>query len=83
MVAGVEMPRQPPKNKTRCNMTIEISIRQNGDHYEAVAESQGRSQILFPDITFLSHVAAGTWVNMNFWDKFGCRRVAGKWILEV
>jgi len=65
-------------------MKITISIKKFNDEYRAIAKSNsGATETIFPEITFLSEIAAGTWVSMHFLNKFSCRRVAGKWILEV
>lgn len=65
-------------------MKITISIQKFNDEYRAIAENDnGATETIFPEITFLSEISAGTWVSMHFLNKFGCLRVAGKWILEV
>jgi hypothetical protein len=64
-------------------MEIIISVIPQGKQFKVIANNGGNTETLFNNIIFLSDIAAATWVTMNFDNKFNCRRVAGKWILEV
>lgn len=64
-------------------MVIAITIRKYRDAYQVIAERDGMTELLFQDVTFFQYEYAAAMISNSFFDKFNCRRVLGKWILNI